>query len=844
NPQLELQEKGVINSECSRHTTRNMSYLSEYEEIDGGYVAFGGDPKGGKIVGKGKISLDPLGKFDGKADEGFFVGYSVNSKAFRVFNSKTRIVEETFHITFFGNKPNVTGSGPTWIFDIDTLTKSMNYMPIVVRNQSNGSAGKARVETVPAKVYILLTLWTQDLLFSSSSKDSPSDGFKPLGEEEKKDAEDLGNEDNEYLSTEEPRVNQEKDVNVNGTNNINTISPTANAASTKDDAVDENIQVWTLVDLPYGKRAIGTKWIYKNKKDKRCIMVRNKARLVAQGYTQEEGIDYDEVFAPVAMIEAIRLFLAYASFKDFIKFGFSTMKKTSTPMETSKPLMKNENAEDVDVYLYRSMIGLLMYLTSSRPDIMFVVCACARFQVTPKVSHLHAVKRIFRYLKDMKSSTGGCQFLGRRLISWQWKKQTVVANSTIKAVYALTISPTIYVSYIKQFWSTVKTKTINNETQIHAKVNGKTIVITKSSVKRDLQFNDEDVFNDEYDTPFHTKKVFANMRRKGKDFSRRVTPLFETMLIQHQAEMGEDETIHEERGDIVEKAATTAASLDAECQDTILGDRPAQTRFDRLFKQSYELPLLRVNTLRSGDDRFGNYSSKEESKEVGKEEKVKNSTTQEDVIQNDAEIQGRYGHDTKINTTSTSITPAKPVTTVSALITTASVFVSAAEPMKVRAEGSKTRAEGSSKRAGEELESDKSKKKKLDEKVEAKVDNDQEEAEMKMYMKIVSDDEVATNAIPLATKPPIIVDWKIIKEGKINSYHIIRAEGSSKRKLSDSLEAIFFMWSTFCKVSKSAYLYAGREKGRIVRIKRLLSVVEVIAASYEVTTAGYGFYCW
>ncbi|GJT61126.1 putative ribonuclease H-like domain-containing protein [Tanacetum coccineum] len=79
-------------------------------------------------------------------------------------------------------------------------------------------------------------------------------------------------------------------------------------------------KVWTLVDLPKGKRAIGTKWVYRNKKDERGIVVRNKARLVAQGYTQEEGIDYDEVFAPVARIEAIRLFLAYASFMGFIVY--------------------------------------------------------------------------------------------------------------------------------------------------------------------------------------------------------------------------------------------------------------------------------------------------------------------------------------------------------------------------------------------------------------------------------------------------------------------------------------------------------------------------------------------
>ncbi|GJU01252.1 hypothetical protein Tco_1111590 [Tanacetum coccineum] len=81
------------------------------------------------------------------------------------------------------------------------------------------------------------------------------------------------------------------------------------------------------------------------------------------------------------------------------KFGFSSVRRTSTPMETNKALTKDKDGEDVDVHLYRSMIGSLMYLTSSRPDIMFSVCACLRFQVQPKVSHLNAVKRIFRYLK-------------------------------------------------------------------------------------------------------------------------------------------------------------------------------------------------------------------------------------------------------------------------------------------------------------------------------------------------------------------------------------------------------------------------------------------------------------
>ncbi|GKC27960.1 putative ribonuclease H-like domain-containing protein [Tanacetum coccineum] len=135
------------------------------------------------------------------------------------------------------------------------------------------------------------------------------------------------------------------------------------------------------------------------------------------------------------------IFISQDKYVDEIlkKFGFSTVNTASTPMETSKPLIKDENPEDVDVHLYRSMIGSLMYLTSSRSNIIFVVCACARFQVTPTVSHLYAVKRIFRYLKgaslDKKSTTRGCQFLGSRLISWQCKKQTVVANSTTEREY-------------------------------------------------------------------------------------------------------------------------------------------------------------------------------------------------------------------------------------------------------------------------------------------------------------------------------------------------------------------------------------------------------------------------
>ncbi|GJV71153.1 putative ribonuclease H-like domain-containing protein [Tanacetum coccineum] len=366
-------------------------------------------------------TIDHLGKFDGKADEGFFVGYSTNSKAFRVFNSRTRIVEENLHVKFSKETPNIAGNGPNWLFDIDALTKSMNYEPVVVGNQSNGiastkaceNAGKARVETVPGKDYILLLFFTQDPPVSSSSKDSPDAGFKPSGEEEKKDAEHLEYEDSEVPNIEEPRVNQEQDESINSTNNINNVSLTVKTASIEDNVVDENI-VYGCVDDPnmpnleeivYSdadedvdaeadmtnldthilvsptpttkiykdhpleqiigdkhsapqtrrmtksvtdqvepKKVIGTKWIYKNKKDERGIMVRNKARLVAQGYTQEEGIDYDEVFALVARIKAIRLFLAYASFKDFIVYQ----------MDVNSAFLYGKIEEEV--YLYQPLV--------------------------------------------------------------------------------------------------------------------------------------------------------------------------------------------------------------------------------------------------------------------------------------------------------------------------------------------------------------------------------------------------------------------------------------------------------------------------------------------------------
>ncbi|GKB92969.1 putative ribonuclease H-like domain-containing protein [Tanacetum coccineum] len=323
--------------------------------------------------------------------------------------------------------------------------------------------------------------------------------------------------------------------------------------------VEPKKKVWTLVDLPHGKRAIGTKWVYKNKKDIRGIVVRNKARLVAQGYTQEEGIDYDEI--PDEFYRGAHFLLGLqVKQKDdgiFIiqdkyvadilkKFDFATVKTTSTPIETNKALLKDEEAEDVDVHLYRSMIGSLMS------------------NLLPKVSHLHVVKRIFRYLKgqsklglwyprdspfgleafsdsdyagasiDRKSTTGGCQFLGRRLISWQ-------------CVYG---SQNQMLDYGFNF--------MNNKIYID---NESTICIVKNPVFHSKTKHIEirhHFIRDSYEKKLiqvikiHTDHNVADLLSKAFNVSSGPIHLVA------------DETVYKEWEDRMERAATTACSLEAE----------------------------------------------------------------------------------------------------------------------------------------------------------------------------------------------------------------------------------------------------------------------------------------
>ncbi|GJS58425.1 putative ribonuclease H-like domain-containing protein [Tanacetum coccineum] len=581
-------------------------------------------------------TIDHLGKFDGKSEEGYLLGYSTNSKGFRVYNKVTRKVQDCLHVDFFENQVNQKGKGPDWLFDLDILTPSLNYIPVRKENQvdtevkgSNSDAiediddqqfivhgtstigNKAIPEDVPNDVQnkdpdesavdkeVSLTAEEQalqaelvNMMFQESiAKTQVDDQRRAFEVEKKRSASEKRKErakGTSTLSTARPNdvfestsstpfqsaANDDTDLphdsNMLELEDINDDVNLRNLSDIDDDLPkdgifhgnsfdDENTDTKENADPDLnnmdntidkvglkqedGKRVIGTKWVFRNKRDERGTVINNKARLVAQGYIQEE--------APRAWYERLSMFLLHHGYrkgaidktlfimkdkkdimlvqvyvddiifgstkpsmvKDFEelmqkefkmssmgeltfflglqvkqssagifisqdkyvkdilnKFDFRSIKPATTPIEAHKALGKDEESEDVDVHLYRSMIGCLMYLTASRPDIMFVVCLCARFQVTPKVSHMNAVKRIFRYLKhqpklglwypkdspfhlkafsdsdyawdnlDRRSTFGGCQYLGSRLVSCQCKKQIIMATSSTEAEYVAAAS--------------------------------------------------------------------------------------------------------------------------------------------------------------------------------------------------------------------------------------------------------------------------------------------------------------------------------------------------------------------------------------------------------------------
>nr|GEU77207.1 ribonuclease H-like domain, reverse transcriptase, RNA-dependent DNA polymerase [Tanacetum cinerariifolium] len=441
-----------------------------------------------------------LGKFDGKADEGFFVGYSLNSKAFRVFNIRTWIVEETFHIRFSENTSNNVG----------TQTNGN------ASTKDNDNAGQARKKKVPGKDYILLPLWTDDPSFPQEPKD-----------QEEKDSVNSTNRVNAVSSTinaasnevndvgrklsielpDDPNMPELEDINIFEDSNEDIKEEVYVCQPTGFKDPDFLNKVYKVEKAPNGLHQAPRAWyetlstyllhngFHRGKIDKTLFIKRHKNDiLLVQVYVDDiifgstkkelcnafEKLMHD-IFQMSSMGE-LTFFLGlqvkqkeddiFISQDKYVaeilkKFGFSKVKTTSTPMKTQKPLLKDEDGEEVYVHIYRSMIGSLM-----------------------------------------------C-----RLISWKCKKETVVANSTTEAEYVVASS------LFKHF---------------------------------DKQLDGLSTHKEKYDVSFHTKKVFANMKRIGKEFSGKETPLFPTMVGPNQVQMGEGV------GNSLVRATTTAYSLEAE----------------------------------------------------------------------------------------------------------------------------------------------------------------------------------------------------------------------------------------------------------------------------------------
>ncbi|GJR80970.1 putative ribonuclease H-like domain-containing protein [Tanacetum coccineum] len=511
NPEILLQDHAVVNSSCSSHMTGNKAYLSDYEDFNGGFVAFRSHPKGGKITGKCSSEKDkgltqeyillplqphrtriPVEDVPPTAHE----KYSKKEK--RRIASQKKAAQATSTNKLSTDRPSVSTDRPYVSTDRPFVSTDRSNTPYAsaASTPTGANAGESSFVYLGGKIPIdASTLPNADLPIDPNMPDLedasdtlPNDGIFNGAYDDDEDVgavADFNNMDNTIAVSPIPTLRIHKDhpkgqILGDPTSAVQTRGKIQKASSAQQALV------------------IGTKWVFKNKRDERSIVVKNKARLVAQGFRQDKGIDYDEVFVPVARIKAIRLFLAFASYMGFTvyqmdvksaflygtieeevawyetlssflmengfrrgtidktlfikkkksdimlvqvyvddiifgstkksmctefeecmhkrfqmssmgeltfflglqvkqqpdgifisqdkyvadilkKFDFLSIRTAITPIESNKPLVKDEDGVDVDVHVYRSMIGSLMYLTASRPDIMFAVCAYARF---------------------------------------------------------------------------------------------------------------------------------------------------------------------------------------------------------------------------------------------------------------------------------------------------------------------------------------------------------------------------------------------------------------------------------------------------------------------------------
>nr|GEZ53303.1 hypothetical protein [Tanacetum cinerariifolium] len=455
-------------------------------------------------------TLDPLGKFKGKVDEGFLVGYFVCSKAFRVFNSRIRIIQETLHVNFLENKPNVAGTGPTWLFDINSLSGTMNYYPETVGNQTNSGTGfqdnfdaEKEGEEVDQS-YMLFPVWSsigsinpqnnaEDAAFNGKEHDfdvkkleskvilSPSSSAQSKEQDDKIMKEATGKSLVESVIGYRDLNAEFQDCTENNSNEIPTVSSTGptvgqnslnrtntfSAAEADFNNLESSIPVSPIPttrihkDHPVSQIITPRAW-YETLATyllengfQRGIIDQNLFIKKQKGDILLVQIYVDDIIFGVTNKDLCRSFEKLM--KD--KFQKSSMgeltfflegKSASTSIDTEKPLLKDPDGEDVDVHTYRSMIGSLMYLTSSRPYIMFTVCC---------------------------------------------KKQTVVATSSTKAEYVAAASCCAQ---------------LNDITRLQALVDRKKVVLTETVIRDVLRLDDAEGVD-----CLSNEEIFTELARMG-----------------------------------------------------------------------------------------------------------------------------------------------------------------------------------------------------------------------------------------------------------------------------------------------------------------------------------------
>nr|GEZ67627.1 retrovirus-related Pol polyprotein from transposon TNT 1-94 [Tanacetum cinerariifolium] len=442
-----------------------------------------------------KNDREDIGKLGTKDDIGFLIGYSADSCAYRVYNRMTKKIMETMNVSFdelfamafeqSSSKPRVNSMTSGQI----SLGLDLTYAPLTITSQQPSEG----------ELDLLFKAMYDDYIGGQPSATART--IQPVQEPQVRQSSTASTTiadtapiptNSSSPATNIPITSQDVDeLNPNAMIDVSTIEPKNVKEAMTDPTWINSMQeellhlkrlnVWVLVPAPDNISPLTLKWLFKNKHGEEQTVIRNKSRLVVRGYHQEEGIDFKESFAPVARMEAIRIFLAYVAHKSFTvfqvdvktaflheilkKYGMESCDPVGTLMEIKDKLELDQNGTPVNATKYRSMIGALMYLTSSRLDIVHSTFFCARYQAKPTKKHLKEVKRIFCYLRgtintglwytkdsgfeltgfsdadyagckdSFKSTSGGAQFLGEKLVSWSSKKQDCTALSTAEAEY-------------------------------------------------------------------------------------------------------------------------------------------------------------------------------------------------------------------------------------------------------------------------------------------------------------------------------------------------------------------------------------------------------------------------